>query len=258
MGILENYEEILESMMTIGKAVRVCLHNALTALLCLVLVVFFFLPALLLVATLPERWRRDNRLIFWLLDATYKGVVRALLVRVTIVGKKHIPPAPAIFVANHESSLDIPVMGSLMNGQPHIWYVLDRFSRTPFLGCMVRRLSVSVDQSSALKASRSLITGIRLVQGTRRNTIIFPEGGRYVDGKIHDFFSGFAIIAQKTGQPVVPVMLYNLGAILPPKSIFLRPHPLRVVIGEPFVLQPDETTEAFTARVRAWFVAQTK
>jgi len=207
--------------MKVYKKILLGLRTAVTLFLCVIVGMLFFVPALILVAILPERRRRDNKVIFWFLDMTYKGITHALLVPITIQGKNNIPDEPAIFVANHESSLDIPFFGALMNGHPHIWYVLDRFSRTPILGFMVRRLSVPVDQTSALKASRALITGIRLVDGKKRHTLIFPEGGRFIDGKIHDFFSGFAIIAKKTQQPVVPVMMYNLGKMFPPKSLLL-------------------------------------
>ena len=49
-------------------------------------------------------------------------------------------------------------------------------------------------------------------------------------------------------------MMYGLGDMYPPKSFFIYPEPIRVVIGKPFVYQESESAEQFSARVREWFV----
>lgn len=219
-------------------------------------VVLFFLPALITALLLPVHKRYTSKFLFFLLDCVYKATMHCLLVPITISGKEHIPQQASIFVANHESALDIPVLGSLMNRHPHIWFVLDRFARTPFLGSIIRRLFISVDQDCSMKSSRALIQGIRLVEHNKLHVLIFPEGGRYTDGKIHDFFQGFAILAKKTRQPVVPVMLSNLGKILPPGSFVAHYYPIKVVIGKPFIFEETETAEAFTQRVQQWFNEQ--
>lgn len=255
MVIYVFYGKILEDIIMMHKVFLV-VRSLISYILCFFVAIFCFLPALLLVALLPEKKRKDSVVIFTLLDWTYRGVVKSLLVPVSIQGLEHMPQEQAVFVANHESALDIPVLGSLMRGHPHVWYVLDRFSHTPVLGFFVRRMSIPVDQSCAMKASRALISGIRMVEGNGRHTLIFPEGGRYIDGTIHDFFCGFAIIAKKIKRPVVPVMMYNLGKIFPPGSLIMHPHPIKVVIGKPFFYQETETPEQFSERVRNWFVAQ--
>lgn len=179
--------------------------------------------------------------------------MKCLLIPITIEGKEHITATPTIFVANHESALDILVLGSLMNGHPHIWFVLDRFAQAPFIGIIIRRLFIAVDQDCSMKSSRALIQGIRLVESNALHALIFPEGGRYLDGRIHDFFQGFAILAKKTRQPVIPVMLYNLGKVYPPKSFLVHYYPVKVIIGKPFIFQETETPEAFSERVQQWF-----
>lgn len=253
-GLCGNLVDV--TIMKIYKLFTLTVRTLISYILCLFVAIFCFLPALILVAILPEKQRRDSKLLFKFLHYTYYGLVRATLLPITIEGREHIPQQASIFIANHESSFDIPLLGMLMGGHPHVWYVLERFSRTPILGFFVRRMSISVNQACSMKASRALIQGIRLVNGQVRHTLMFPEGGRYVDGNIHDFFLGFAILAKKTGQPVVPVMMYNLGKIYPPKSILMRPHPIRVVIGKPFFYQDPETLEQFSQRVRQWFIEQ--
>lgn len=224
--------------------------------LCIFVVLFCFVPAVILAMILPANKRYTNKLLFWLLDATYKGAIKCMMIPITVSGREHMPTEPAIFVANHESVLDIPVLGALMNGQPHIWFVLDRFARTPLLGSIVRRMFIPVDQGCSMKSSRSLIQAIRTVEQYKLHTLLFPEGGRYTDGKIHDFFQGFAILAKKTRQPVIPVMLYNLGKIYPRGSFLAHYYPVNVVIGKPFVFQETETPQEFSERVQQWFKEQ--
>jgi len=232
---------------------------AVSYLLSVVAVIIFFTPVLILAACLPQRLRSHNKLLFWFLNCAYKAVLKSTFVPITIKGKEHLPhDGAAIVVANHESALDIPILGSLMSGQPHVWYVLARFASTPVLGFFVRRMGIPVEQSCSMKSARALLQGIRCMQKKSMHALLFPEGGRYNDGKIHDFFLGFAILAQKTGRPVVPVMLRNPGKVLPPKGLIVYWHPIYVTIGEAFVLQESETVELFSHRVHRWFDEQNR
>ncbi len=235
------------------NTVLVYIRTVVGYCLCFFVVLFCFVPAVIVALVLPPHKRYTSKLLYWLLDATYKGCLKCMMIPLTVVGREHIPNDPAIFVANHESTLDIPVLGSLMNGHPHLWFVLDRFAHTPLLGTIVRRMFISVDQDCSMKSSRALIQAIRTVESYKVHTLIFPEGGRYIDGKIHDFFQGFAILAKKTRQPVIPVMMYNLGKIYPPGSFLAHYYPVKVIIGAPFVMRETETAEEFTQRVQEWF-----
>jgi 1-acyl-sn-glycerol-3-phosphate acyltransferase len=97
---------------------------------------------------------------------------------------------------------------------------------------------------------------INLVNNHHRNLMIFPEGSRYTDGKIHDFFGGFVMLAKKIGRPVVPVCICGVNKVYPPESLLVYWHPITVVVGTPFVIQPDESDEQFKRRVHSWFVNQ--
>ncbi len=248
--------KVKEYIVASGKAVWRLATTLLRYSLGLLVGIFCAAPLLLSVAILPPNRRGDSKFIFWLLDLTYRSILWALWMPISIEGQEHIPEQAAIWVANHESALDIPVLGSLLRGRPHLWFVLARFVRTPFLGFFVQRMCIPVEQTSAFKASRALIQGIRTLENHERDVLIFPEGGRWTDGKIHPFFQGFAVLAQKTKRPVVPVIMYNLGKIYPPHAFFVDPHSIRVVIGEPFVYDDADSLETFSQRVYEWFVAQ--
>lgn len=209
-----------------------------------------------MLAFLPARWRYDNKLYFWFTDAFYKSVLFITFVPVTFVGKENLPTAPAIIVANHQSSLDIPLIGSLMQAFPHVWLATTELART-WIAPVVTRMAVLIDMSTPQRGMRSLLQAIKSIQEQQRHAIIFPEGGRYIgDNGVREFFSGFAMLAQRTNRPVVPVMIFDAYKVYPPESFLIYWHPIRVVVGKPFVFQQDETIEAFKDRVQQWFVEQ--
>lgn len=220
-------------------------------LLTLVLGILTFIPTIILALILPTEKRLKSPLLFWFLQASYWAVCKGFLLNIEIVGAEQIPDTPAIIVANHQSALDIPILGHIVKGH-HIWYALNRFFTTPILGALLRRIAISVDQDRPVAAARALVRGASVARTYQLHSIIFPEGGRYLDG-IHPFFGGFAILARKLHSPVIPVMLYNVGKVYPPKSSMIYPHTIRVVVGRPFVPEQDETDEYFVQRVYAWF-----
>lgn len=232
------------------------IRSCFSYILILIFFLILFVPCLLLTLLLPAQRRYDSRLLFWLFDMSYKAVIKATFLPFRVTGRSNLPNGPAMYVANHQSSLDIPVLGSLLNGYPHVWYVLDYYAKKPVLKFFVDRLGVSVDRENLTRAARALIKGIRLIENKNRSIIIFPEGGRFNDKKVHEFLQGFAIIAKKTGRPVIPVFMPNNGEIYPPGSFVLHYKPIVVIIGEPFNYREDDTDDTFTERVYTWFLIQ--
>lgn len=228
--------------------------SCISYFLCFLIGMVCFVPLLLLVAILPLGKRLHSRTIFRFLHIIYRGLLKAMFIPVSISGKEHLANLPqAIFVANHESSLDIAALGMLMEGHPHLWYVFIRFASTPILGFFVRRMTVIVNQDSPREAATALLQGIRLVEKYHVHTLIFPEGGRFNKGTVHDFSHGFAMIAKRTGQPVVPVKLCNLGKVYPPHSFLIYPQQVYIKIGAPCYFTEHDTEETFTHCVQRWF-----
>jgi len=230
--------------------IRTLFSYVLIGLLCLVVI-----PPCLAIACLPARYRYDNAFFFYLFDCLYKGTVRCSFSSFVVRGV--LATEPAIIVANHQSSLDIPVVGALCNRHPHVWFALSYYVRFPVLGFFIRRMFVSVDRDVPVKAARSLLQVYRSIKSTQRHLIIFPEGSRFIDGKIHPFFEGFAMLAKKTGRPVVPIWMPNNGKIYPPYSFYIYRYPVLVEIGESMYHQEGESDKEFTERVRTWFVGRT-
>jgi len=161
-----------------------------------------------------------------------------------------------LIVANHQSTLDVPFVGSLVGVFPHLWLAKKEVFEWPVFRFVAFRLAVPIDISSLQKAMRSLLKSVQVLNRYKAHGIIFPEGARYTDGNIHDFYGGFAILARRTERPVIPVRIFNLNRVYPPGSFIVHSHPVRMVIGKPMTIQEGESDEAFKDRVRQWFLEQ--
>ncbi len=238
-------------MVTFGTVI----YTLFSRFLLLLLASAAIIPTAILVFLVPQKYRY-NRFYFFMSGLLYRAIMRFSLLPITIVGKQHLPAVPAIYVANHASSLDIPVLGSLVNGKPHLWLAMKWLTRFWIFRLFLPRIAVLVDMSTPHSGVRSLIKIIQLAKQYAMNIMIFPEGQRHTDGKVHDFFGGFVLLAKKTAFPVVPVRIFNLEKVYPPNTFWVHYHPVKVVIGTPMYMQEDETDEAFKNRVHKWFIDQ--
>jgi 1-acyl-sn-glycerol-3-phosphate acyltransferase len=118
------------------------------------------------------------------------------------------------------------------------------------------RLAVVVDVTSQQKAVGPLLRLVRLVKGKDIDVMIFPEGARYPDDRVHPFYGGFVALAKLLKRPVVPVAIVGVNKVYPPSTFWVYRHPVTVIVGKPMRLQEEETDAAFKERVRQWFVEQ--
>lgn len=233
----------------------ILLHTLVSRFLLLLVMLFLLIPTLIFIL-LPERIRYRNRLCNYLQYFFYWILLKVTLVPVRISGSENIPNTPAVFVANHQSSLDIPLIGRLLKTRPHIWLATNELMTSPILRFIIPRTTVLVDVSTPLSGMRTLLSAISVVTEQNLSTVVFPEGGRFADGQIHDFYAGFVVLAKKVGQPVVPIRIFNLNKVYPRGEFFIRCIPIRVVVGLPMMQAEDESNQVFCERVRAWFLQQ--
>lgn len=219
------------------------------------IIVIFFIPAFLLMF-LPDRYRYDNKLLFWLLYITNRAILWALFLPIRVISAKTIPNEPAIFIANHQSSLDIPLASKIIGPRPHVWYALDYYLKFPFLGFIIKKIGIPVSRTDSQKDARALVRGIQLLKNQNRSLMIFPEGGRFIDDTIHPFLSGFIYLAEKIERPIIPFYIHNAGKVYPPGSFLAHNYPITLVVGEPLRKEADESSEDFLSRIHAWFVKQ--
>ena len=136
-------------------------------------------------------------------------------VRVEVEGLENLPDGPAVFVCNHQSMIDIPVLLTAL-GRPRELIAKAVLGKVPLLRGWMRLFDcIFVQRDDPKAARRSYEDGVRLVKNGR-DLIIFPEGTRSKDGELLEFKAGSFRIASGNGVPLVPLLIdgsrYTLAA----------------------------------------------
>ncbi len=200
------------------------------------------------------QYRLRSKFLAILSYGFYWGGLKCALVPIKYEGLENVPDEPCIFAANHQSSLDIPIVGKLAGFRPAAWLATDYLLNSALLRWWLPRVAVMVNAESPMQAMRSLLNIIKLVEDKPCHVMIFPEGQRYFDDHVHEFFGGFVILAKKLKRPIVPVCIMGANKVYPRDAFWANWHEIRVVVGAPIRYQDDDTDETFKQRVYQWFI----
>ena len=177
------------------------------------------------------------------------GALRVLLTR-EVRGLAHVPAEGGVIVAsNHGSFWDPPVLG-IVFPRPLRYMTRASFFKVPLFGALIRSLGAfpvrkgTADLSGLRAAEAALARGEAL--------LVFPEGGRMKDGRLHPALPGLGLLVARTRAPVVPVYVSGTNRI---RRCMARREKVRVTIGK--VLPPEtwEGREATTLAGRALYQA---
>jgi 1-acyl-sn-glycerol-3-phosphate acyltransferase len=162
-----------------------------------------------------------------------KVLLKVVHIPIRVEGLEHLLPGQTyVFAANHRSQFDIFVLLAILPGD-YGWVAKKSLFQIPIFGQAMTRLgNISVDRSNLKDAIKSLNEAADLIK-RGRSIIIFPEGTRATSRELLPFKKGVFIMAQKAGQPIVPISINGTMAIQPRGSLHLRPGPVQVVISPP-------------------------
>jgi len=144
-----------------------------------------------------------------------------LYFRLRLEGIAHIPgEGPVVIVPNHQTYAD-PVLVTIPVRRPVYYMAWSRLFEVPVLSWMIRKLRafpVQVDSSD----SRAAREAIRILQSGEA-VMIFPEGGRSLDGGVGRFRPGAFRLAVSLGVPILPVTIAGGHEAWPPGRPLPRP-----------------------------------
>jgi 1-acyl-sn-glycerol-3-phosphate acyltransferase len=171
----------------------------------------------------PLYWAGINGVMFF---------VKAVGVRVRVIGKERIPAGTCLFVANHTSSADAPAVVGAIPRRIAILLKASLF-KYPIVGqafLLARFIPVRRgERDSALDSLEKAIESLRAGQ----SFLIYPEGTRSPDGRLQEFKKGAVVMALKAGIPIVPVACSGAHRVMEKRSLKIHPGEILVEFLEP-------------------------
>ncbi len=179
------------------------------------------------------------RWIYWSGWLIFRSAFRSLFGLRVRGADRLIEDGPVLVVANHQSFLDPPLVGTLYRTEMHFLARKTLF-RGFFKWLYAQWNSIPVDQEKPDMSSLKTIIR-RLKDGNR--VLVFPEGARTMDGSLGSAQPGVGLIAVKAGVPIQPVRIRGARRALPRGSAWIRLARIEVHVGEPIRLTRDDLRE---------------
>ncbi|MFV2003654.1 MAG: lysophospholipid acyltransferase family protein [Gammaproteobacteria bacterium] len=155
----------------------------------------------------------------------------------------------AIILSKHQSTWETLALHSFT---PLVRWVFKReLMRIPVFGWALALTDpIAIDRGAGRAAIKQLIT-----EGTKKLNdgkwmVLFPEGTRTAPGKTHKYKIGGALLAAKSGYPVIPIA-HNAGEFWPKHSFIKWPGTIRVVIG-PAIETKGRSADEINTEVFNW------
>lgn len=174
---------------------------------------------------------------YWLHTRTWGGLLVWLTTSRVIKGRRNIPRrGPLIMASNHLNLADPPMMMTIIPRRV-IWMAKKELFDIPVFGLLYHSAGcISVRRTKAdLRALRQ--SQQALGEGCMLG--MFTEGTRSTGQGLQQGEPGTALLALRTGVPVLPVAIWGTEVIKLPASFFKRTR-VNVVFGEPFYLTRSE------------------
>lgn len=219
-----------------------------------VLMLTFWTLALPVAALVGFPWTFLTRDISFLYRISMWGAwtgVKLAGVKVETVGLEKLDPSLTyIFMSNHTSNLDPPILLPLIPRRTSVMAKKELFSY-PILGETMRLGAlVPVDRGNRDAGIAAVHDAAEVVrQGI--NMTIYVEGKRSFDGKLLPFKKGPFYLAMECAVPVVPVTIVGTHELMPKARFQISPGKVKVIFHDPIAPNDFGDRDCLMARVRA-------
>lgn len=152
--------------------------------------------------------------------------------RIRIEGRENVPQGGCLIVSNHVSYMDPTTVGWAVARE--IYYLGRKtLFKPPFWSWFLPICNVlPIDRDGRdISGLRNIIKLLK----AEKAVLLFPEGTRSADGALQSSEPGAGLVAIKAGVPILPVRVFGTFESLSRHQKRLRLHPIRVVIGKPYL-----------------------
>jgi len=159
------------------------------------------------------------------------------LFRGQTIGISNLPKTGGVVVvSNHGSHLDPPILGHAL-GRPVAFMAKSELFRVPILASIISACGAYPVKRGAGDREALRTASNRLNEGWA--TGVFLDGTRQENGRVNDPKAGAALLAGRTGCPILPVAIVNSHRAFPKGSILPRFVSIHLKVGE--LIQPPST-----------------
>ena len=165
--------------------------------------------------------------------------IKTIGIEIEVEGKENIPTEPCVFISNHTSILDIPILFKTIS-KPIGFIAKKEMLKVPVLGYWLEKAHcVPLDRSNAREAVKSISEGVKNIK-EGFSMVIFPEGTRGKRGRVGEFKKGSLKLATRAKALIVPVTIEGANKGFEDERRF-KPCKVRVVFGKP--INPSELSK---------------
>jgi len=145
-----------------------------------------------------------------------------------------------VFIANHQSHIDIPVLFTGLRS--HLSFIAKKeLFRIPVFGWSMFILGhIWIDRGNARKALKSIQNAVNRLKKDNISLVLFPEGTRSKDGTLGRFKQGSFALVQRAGVEVVPVAIRNTSTLLSKHSLLINSGTAQVTICDPVTISSEQ------------------
>jgi 1-acyl-sn-glycerol-3-phosphate acyltransferase len=158
-----------------------------------------------------------------------------LFTRLRVRGRENVPTqGPVLIIANHLNLADPPLI-AVSFSRYKAFMAKEELFRSGFSRYVMSRYNAFPVQRGQLDKKALRQAGEVLAEGSA--LVMFPEGGRSSSAQLQTAFSGSALVAVRSGVPILPVGIAGTDKMKGKTWPFRRPR-VTVNIGKAFSLPP--------------------
>lgn len=167
-----------------------------------------------------------------------------------IHGRENIPNQAVVILSKHQSAWETMALRAILP-ITQTWVLKRELMWIPVFGWALAPFKpIAIDRKAGRKSVKKLLEDGKRWLEAGSSIVIFPEGTRVSPGQRRPYGIGGALLAERSGRPVLPVA-HNAGVFWPRRSIAKYPGVIDLVFG-PLIPVAGKKAQEINGEVERW------
>lgn len=225
--------------MFIAKVLPESLLPVMNKLRFVLIVAFTFCASLIFI---PVYVLVHNHKLFYAASRLWARIVCWIGAVPRTVVRQASPTEPCVYVCNHRSLFDTPIVLAGINDSIRMMYKAE-LEDIPVFGWLLKISPfIAVNRGDAKDAVESMNAAIEHIKNGE-SVLLFPEGTWSTSAELLPFKRGAVVMALRSGKAIVPVGISGTERVLPPDTYSFCSAPVTVRVGAPMHIQCNSREE---------------